>query len=267
MPKIETPFRAEYEGRRLIENLLHLPPSESRKFISFLRKTRHIFTEISKAGGDAAYVLDVLSFVRYEEIGTGDGRHFVNKWDVKPFRAIPVSETVFEVKKFRNGKWGRTDIKDIPDFLRQKLKEMEEHALKIRANPFDLKGEVNTTYNVDISYNGERYRLSSAHTMFLHTHAISHELDKKGRGRKGEPHSNLAMYLLYKYFKHHLKFKKIYQPISTLINEYSSRFFRDGRGYSLDPDHVRKRIQWVNSKKIIKDYAAQYERLKLNSRR
>lgn len=89
-------------------------------------------------------------------------------------------------------------------------------------------------------------------------------MDKKGRGRKGEPHSNLAMYLLYKYLKHHLKFKKIYQPLATLINEYSSTFFRDGTGYSLDPEHVRKRIQWVNSKKIIKDYATEYERVKLN---
>lgn len=209
-------------------------------------------------------MLDVLSFVRYEEIGTADVRPFVNKWDVKPFRAIPISETIFEVKKYSNGKWGSTNIENIPDFLREKLKEMEEHALQVRANPFDLKGEVNTTYTIDVSYNGERYLLSSAHTMFLHTHAVSWQVDKKGRGRKGEPHSNLAMYLLYKYLKHHLKFKKIYQPLATLINEYSSTFFRDEIGYSLDPEHVRKRIQWVSSKKIIKDYATEYERVKLN---
>ena len=202
--------------------------------------------------------------MRYEEIGSADVRPFVNKWDMKPFRAIPISETAFEVKRYQNGKWGRTKIKDIPDFLREKLKEMEEHALQARANPFDLKGEVNTTYNVDISYNGERYRLSAAHTMFLHTRAVSREVDKKGRGRKGEPHCNLAMYLLCRYFKHNLKFKKIYQPLATLINEYSSTFFRDGKGYSLAPDNVRKRIQWVNSKKYIKDYATEYERLKLN---
>lgn len=78
------------------------------------------------------------------------------------------------------------------------------------------------------------------------------------RGRTGEPQSDMAMYLVYRHFKH-LKLKRIYERIADMVNEFSALFSRNGSGSALSPDNVRKRIQWVKKQKDIENYVCDYE--------
>ncbi len=77
--------------------------------------------------------------------------------------------------------------------------------------------------------------------------------------RKGEPQSNVAMCLLYRYFKG-IKLKGIYQTIATLCNEVSTLFFCKGTGVPLTPETVRKRIQWTKTQKQLVEYVEGFEK-------
>ncbi len=83
-------------------------------------------------------------------------------------------------------------------------------------------------------------------------------VQKSNRGRKGEPQSDAVMYMLYRYFKR-IKLRGIHQAIATLCNEFSSLFFRKGKGAPLSSDNVRKRIQWTKDQKHLVEYAERFE--------
>lgn len=80
------------------------------------------------------------------------------------------------------------------------------------------------------------------------------------RGRRGEPQSDMAMYLIYRHFKH-LKLRGMYEHVADMVNEFSALFFRSGSGSPLSPDNVRKRIQWAKKQKDIDEYVDSYERI------
>lgn len=66
------------------------------------------------------------------------------------------------------------------------------------------------------------------------------------------------MYILYRYFKG-LKLRGIYEKIADLVNGASFHFFKAGTGMSLEPDNVRKRIQWAKKQEAICEYVMRYE--------
>lgn len=193
------------------------------------------------------YLMDVLSIIGGEEIC----------WWERPSKkqknsTLFCKETSCKARKYNGDKLIEVNIEELSGSLMRKLKEMKRYLAK-NTSPFITKGRLTTTFDLEITYNTERYVLTCAQTSFQ-------DIEPRRRGRKAEWQSNLAMYLLYRYFKN-LGVKRIYSVITDLVNGFSTQFFQPITGAPLIPETVRKRIQWTKDQKHLVEYAERFEEM------
>ena len=249
-----TPFRVLYERGPLHEHRNHL--------LDFLKKTRHILGYIKNKKGNLLYVMDVLGLVKDEELCQPlreTGREIPYVWELHSKRMRPVlfSEMQIAIKRAcKNNRFEEIDIQEVP-------KPVFEVFETLKDNPPDVKwtvpvsGKLILTYNLRIPYGQEYYLLEASETVLLDELLAKKEV-KKSRGRRGEPQSDVAMYLLYLYFRK-IGIKGIYEKIAMLVNNFSTRFFCPPQGAPLNPENVRKRIQWVKKKDFLVEFATGYQ--------
>ncbi|MEW5949007.1 MAG: hypothetical protein AB1711_06305 [Thermodesulfobacteriota bacterium] len=198
--------------------------------------------------GDEDYIFEVLGIIHGEELCWW--------WDYRPGTGQVSGESSFLMaRKFDGDKPIEVQIEKLPDLLKEKLQEMKKK-LSIKNDPFAPEGRLTATYDLEVSCNNERYVLTYTHTPF------QKDSHKKGtrRGKRAEWQSNLAMYLLYRYFQR-LGIRPIYESIASLVNEFSLwRFCNEAGGAPLTPENVRKRVQWVRKRKTLVAYAMEWEK-------
>lgn len=125
----------------------------------------------------------------------------------------------------------------------------------LRETNENLEGTINLSYTFDTELDRNLYRLSVVEKINLQKSPKK----KKQRGKRGEPESDIAMYLLYRYFKR-LKIKNFYDLIAILCNNYSVLFYKSPYGAPLSAEMVRKRIQWVKKRNKFVEWAKGFER-------
>jgi hypothetical protein len=208
-----------------------------------------------------SYIADVLSFIHDEELcypHRQKGRYMPYPWELKDSKTLLSSETSLCIKKRINGEYTAIDIKDAPECIMNKMKDFLKTLLEMKANQF-ARGKIDTICNLmPFTDDGESYIIPLKNTLPLNNIGIE-SIKKNKKGRRGEPQSDMAMYLLYRYFKG-IKLKEIYQTIATLCTEVSTLFFCKGIGSPLTPETVRKRIQWTKTRKHIVEYVEGFER-------
>lgn len=233
-----------------------------------------ILDRIKEAGGDVGYVVNVLSFIWREE--------FERKEELDSKGKLPEATHfhpgyVLEARRYEKDR--PVEIENphfnLPASVKGKLFEinalmiMTEHRLKetlyrdsnlvLNGNKFSFSmdgSKLTVRLEQEIVCDGERYVLT------LSQPGIEPPIEvdiKRQRGRKGEHQSNMAMYLLYRYFNH-LGLKAVYVSIASLVNIFSFQFYCDGKGASLSPENVRKRIQVVKKKKELCEKALDFEK-------
>lgn len=235
---------------------------------------KEIFDRIKEAGGDAGYVVSVLSLIWREE--------FERKEELDSKGKLPKATHfhpgyVLEARRYEKGM--PVEIENphfnLPASVKGKLFEMNVLIINMEDRVKDVLSGV-----LKIIVNGKESRLSvdgSKLTLRLEQEVVCDneryivtlsqtgieppiEVDiKRQRGRKGEHQSNMAMYLLYRYFNR-LGLKGVYVSIASLVNIFSLHFYCDGKGASLSPENVRKRIQVVKKKKELCEKALDFER-------
>jgi hypothetical protein len=229
---------------RTVYNRMYAPGGKGM-FVDFLKKTKHVFRELKRNGGDIFYVLEVLTMVLGDEISWWNYRK-----DMQKVPSSKVAEDCTLAMKHNGEKLIEIPLEELPKSLKKQFQKMKRHlGAKIRSS--DFPGKLTTTYDLEIYHKGERYSLVYA----CESHC---DTEPKRRGRKAEWQSNLAMYLLYRHFKQ-LKMRNIYTHIADMVNAYSFCNFRSGTGAPLLADHVRKRVQWVKKNGDIQKMAAQWE--------
>lgn len=252
---------------------------------SEVEQLQDVFDRIKKAGGDIKYVIHALSLIWKEEhLYIHGKKHPVED---KNSPEILTDTTLSEIRKRHKDKFVDISDESIPEFIRKKMRELEAglfwatfnlpDTLRKRpknitinaaspeineaisnlliANP-DIDGRYTITYEREISYNNEMYILKTSATQSL----INFTKRCRGRrGRKGQPKSNLSMYLLYRYFKR-LGLRDIYSSIALPVNQFTHLFFRKGVGAPLSPDNIRKRVQWVKKQTELLNLASEWEK-------
>lgn len=250
--KYRTPYRVAYEKEL---------PANREAFIAFLKKVRYVLNHINRAGGAISYVLAVLTLIRDEELcypSRHSGRYVPYPWEFRDNKTLLLSEIPVKILKRVDDKFVELDINEAPDFLTDKMKDYVKCILTMRAGEF-AKSISNVTCGlIPFLDSEETYIVKSINTEPCNDIDIG-TVQKSNRGRKGEPQSNVAMYLLYRYFKR-IKLRGIHQAAATLCNEFSSLFFRPGIGAPLIPENVRKRIQWTGTQRHLVEYAERFRR-------
>lgn len=148
---------------------------------------------------------------------------------------------------------------NIKEEVKEKVKEEFKEFLKSFISPdlkFDLKGKLTLTYTREVSQDNERYILQASETISLPN------LNKKRRGPRGSPQSNVAIFLLDRYFQR-IGLRRKHEAIAAFCNDFSKLFFCKGTGFQLSSENVRKRIQWVKKRKSLVEYAEKFEKEKL----
>ena len=235
-------------------------------FLKFLCKTRKILREIRQKGGDLDKVFRILNLIREEEYIQQHfqilGVRIPYPWELREKEPYLVGETkmrVYEInleKKRKRKKY--LSPEDAPKELKSISRYVDETLTKLLGaiKSFEEIKEVGASFDVEFVIGNKLYILDFTFLDYSKALPICKETHK---GRKGEPLANVSMYLLYKYFKQ-LGIKNIYEKIATLVGEFSSFLFKNKRGVFLEPDMVRKRIQWVKKRKEVLNYAQEVEK-------
>lgn len=228
---------------------------------ALIEKIQHTLKNINISEKGLSYIADVMSFIHDEELchpHRQKGRYMPYPWELKDNKTLLISETSLCIEKRINGKYTEIDIKDAPEFIMNKIKDFLKPLLEMKASQF-ARGRIDTICNlIPFTDDGESYIITLKNTLPLNNINIE-SIKKDKKGRRGEPQSDMAMYLLYRYFKS-IKLKRIYQTIATLCNEASTLFFCKGTGSPLTPETVRKRIQWTKTREHIVEYVEGFER-------
>lgn len=235
---------------------------------------KEIFDRIKEAGGDAGYVVNVLSLIWREEY---EWKEELDSKGKLPKITHFHPGYVLEARRYEKDR--PVEVKNphlnLPASVKGKLAEMNVLIINMEDRVRDvLSGDLKIIVNgkesrlsvdgskltlrleQEVVCDGERYVLTLSQTGI----EPPIEVDiKKQRGRKGEHQSNMAMYLLYRYFNR-LCLKAVYVSIASLVNIFSFQFYCDGKGASLSPENVRKRIQVVKKKQELCDKALDFEK-------
>lgn len=235
---------------------------------------KEIFDRIKEAGGDAGYVVNVLSLIWREEferkeVLDSQGKlpettHFhpgyvLEARRYEKDRPVEVENPHFNLPASVKGKLFEMNVLMIN--MEERLKDVLSGGLKMFFNGKEFRlsvdgGKLTARLEQEVVCDGERYIVTLSQTGI----EPPIEVDiKRQRGRKGEHQSNMAMYLLYRYFNR-LGLKGVYVSIASLVNIFSLHFYCDGKGASLSPENVRKRIQVVKKKKELCEKALDFER-------
>ena len=238
-----------------------------------ISEVKEIFDRIKESGGDAGYVAKVLSLIWTEEFERKEKppeMTYVRSpldLDVKRYdkdRLVEVGDSSNNLPEPLRGKW-LLEMHLILIPLEHRLSEILYGDSKIvlsgkKFRPVETNGsKLTIRLEQEAVCDNERYVVTLSQSGI--EPPVSSDV-KRQRGRKGEHQSNLAMYLLYRYFNC-LGLKAVYKSIAVLVNSFSLLFYCDGKGASgasLSPENVRKRIQLVKKKKELCDKALEFEK-------
>lgn len=226
--KPASPFRS------IIEHFMsvHGVNEKGKKvLINFIWEQRDFFKAFKRKGGDVVVIFEVLSCIWAEEY----------EWSDYRLEDISPEEDFFSIKKFNKNRFITVREDKIPQAVWKVIKKMDQK-LSMTKNPFAGKGRFTATYDLELPYKDERYRLTYTQTSFPDDPSANPCL----KGRRAEWMSNLSMFIIYRYLNR-LGFKGVYQAIADLTNGFSFHLFRGGG--RLSPENVRKRIQWYKKKK------------------
>lgn len=214
--------------------------------INFIWKQRKIFRALKRRGGDFTFIFEVLDLIWGEEY---------DPWDYRLQPSAHLEEDFFSAKKFSKKRFVKIQVEELPLVLMKELQKLKKK-LCITNNPFAKKGRLTATYDLEITYQNERYIL---------TYSQIPSQDKTVgkpylKGKKAAWQSNLSMYLLYRYFKRlgGMKVKDIEQAIADLVNGFSFILFHGAA--EIYPDNVRKRIQWLNKQPVLVNKVLEVEK-------
>lgn len=233
-------------------------PEDKENFLHFLKTVRPALNLIKRHGGSLLYILNILELIHDEEICypfRQKGRRIPYPWEFKKANPILLSEREISIKKIENGKEVELKNSDpLPVSLIKRLKRIVDSIILLRENNENLEGNINLSFQLDTKLADISYRISIVENMNL-----QRSIKKRNKkGKRGEPQSDVAMYLLYRYFKL-LKIKNIYNLIALLCNNYSIYFYRPPQGAPLSAETVRKRVQWVKKRKRLIEWAERFE--------
>lgn len=234
-----------------------------------------ILDRIKEAGGDAGYVVNVLSLIWREEFERKDeldskgklpeATHFhpgyvLEARRYEKDRPVEVENPHFNLPASVKGKLFEMNVLIIN--MEDRVRDVLSGALKIIVNGKESRLSVDGSkltlrLEQEVVCDNERYVLTLSQTGIEPPIELNNK--KQQRGRKGEHQSNMAMYLLYRYFNR-LGLKAVYVSIASLVNIFSFQFYCDGKGASLSPENVRKRIQEVKKKKELCEKALDFEK-------
>ncbi len=245
-----TPFRVVYESSISFD--------EKEHFVAFIWNTRRIFRSISFKGGSLFYVLDVLSLIRDEELCSElskQGGKILYVWEIGSFRPFLFAESFFNLREeYEDGSTKEIDLQEAPEHIVKVFEKVKDPIFKVPIPPPD---KITFSYRRKLKRGRKEYLIEAFHTFYPIEAQCKEAEGRKSKGRRGEPQSDVAMYLLYTYFQE-IGLKGIYRKIAALVNSYSVRFFCSPEGAPLSPENVRKRIQWVKKKEFLVKFAKEY---------
>ncbi|WP_457600700.1 hypothetical protein [Hydrogenivirga sp.] len=239
-------------------------PNKEGHFVRFLCRTRSIFEEIKRKGGDIDKVFDILWLIKDEELRyinyKGAMLRLPYPWEGQGYRVVMIGEGSTTVEEIVKGKDTprQIEVSRMPKLVNT-IYELLNNFVSESTRSFrcvDGTGNIHVTCTVEVEIDGKKYRILCSHADYLHK--VNKLSSRKPRGRKGEPLASVAMFLLHKYLKF-LGIRDIYTKIALLVGEFSTLLFRKGEKIMLDANMVRKRIQWVKNKPEVLRYALEFE--------
>ncbi len=239
-------------------------PNREDHFVRFLCRTRSVFEEIRRKGGDIDKVFDILWLIKDEEFRymnyKGARLRLPYPWEGQGYRIVMVGEGTTTIEEFVKGKSTSKSIgidktPDLVNTIYKLLDDFVSESIRIFRG-FEGTGNIHVSCTVEVEIEDRKYRIQCSY--MDQRHKADEVPQRKPRGRKGEPLASVAMYLLYKYLKD-LGIKDIYNKIALIVGEFSTFLFRSGDKITLDGNMVRKRIQWVKKKPEVLKYALKFE--------
>ncbi len=255
-----TPLRYYYETA--------FDDTTRNEFIEFVRKTRGILREVVAKKGSLFYVIGVLDLIRDEENIAWmkqRGRDVPYLWTLYSRKLKPVlmSETNLQITEKASSQEPKpAEPENLPEQVIHALNKINDLS-QLMIQKIPGRGDLTITCNLSLNDNSREYFLQATHKVYMHAEAESScsSEETRKRGRRGEPQSDVAMYLLYRYFRA-LGITNVYEKIAVLTNNYSRKFFRPPMGAALSNENVRKRIQWLKKRPDLLSFAEAFsERL------
>ncbi len=168
---------------------------ERSRFIRFLWSSKDILREIASKGGKVFYVIEVLRLIKDEEEISRlrqQGREVPYLWSFYSRRVKPVlaSETNLQVLEVDEG---------LPEVVLHTLDRINDLSQLMIQN-LPGRGDLTISCNLSLKDDSKEYSLLATHKVYIRG-PITPAEETGQRGRRGEPQSNVAMYLLYQYFR------------------------------------------------------------------